>query len=629
MLPCGIELYAILREPELTKNIPPMLHRRVNFPFLMIVGLIMHCSSIQVFGQTKAPPSFSQRAQDSIYAYYKLSNLDSLPLNKRITNVSLFLKGALLYQQDSLIYKGLLQKTWLLGMARQYDSAIKYTNILYDLAEKNRDTFYIERALIKLGIYFEYNNQLDQAFQCYNELFKISRITKDTIRSGRSLLSMANIQAILGDYSGSKTTAIDGVKYLEQTTDLRSLSGLYHIISVANREQKNFNEAVKYNVQALNLGKDSISIRAIGIENILIFKNTKALILANQGNYKEAISILKELVSDSMVQQDQREYARVLANLGYVQWMENKENQSSEAILLKARTIRKEAKDIPGFITSNIYLTRYYLEKDKTKALQYAEEAYQNAKKHRSLISILEALGFIFELKENVNEEAKEYDKVHHEIMANNQRNREIYAVTKYENEKLIHKNMTLQDEKNKIARQTLVISILLLLSLGGVVYYYYRQYLYKKRFLQLLDANTGLDIPPVEIPKERVGVAAISTEALEHLLAQLQQFEARQGYLAPHVNAKDLAKSFGSNSSYLSIVVNTYKQKSINQYINDLRIDFAIEKLQCDPIFRKYTIKAISKDIGFNSPEVFAKKFYKKTGIYPSYFIKRLEGEV
>ncbi|WP_282088336.1 helix-turn-helix domain-containing protein [Aquimarina algiphila] len=106
----------------------------------------------------------------------------------------------------------------------------------------------------------------------------------------------------------------------------------------------------------------------------------------------------------------------------------------------------------------------------------------------------------------------------------------------------------------------------------------------------------------------------------------KLQVFEEKQGYLKQGLNAKDLAKSFGSNASYLSKVVNTFKEKNFTSYINDLRIDFVVTKLKEDRIFRKYTVKAIAQDIGFNNAEAFAKAFYKKTGIYPSYFIKELE---
>ncbi len=182
----------------------------------------------------------------------------------------------------------------------------------------------------------------------------------------------------------------------------------------------------------------------------------------------------------------------------------------------------------------------------------------------------------------------------------------------------------SLEAEKSSSATQILVISSLLILSLGGVGYYYYNQRRYKKRFLQLLDTNTPQETAPA--PKDKTGITTISPDTLEQLLAHLEEFEKQQKYLASNINSKDLAKSFGSNSSYLSLVVNTYKQKTLSQYINDLRIDFVVEKLQSDSKFRKYTIKAIAQEVGFNTAEAFSKTFYKKTGIYPSYFIKKLE---
>ncbi len=467
---------------------------RVISPFFIMMGLVFY-ASIHTFGQAKTSPSFSKQERDSIFAYYNFSNVDSLPLADRITNVSFFLKGAYFYQQDSLIYKGLLQKTWLLGKVKQYDSAIKYTYKLYDLAIKNRDTINIEKALIKLGIYYKGNNQLTEAFKVYNEHFKLSRITKDSIRSGRSLLKMANIQTSLGDYSGSKTTAVDGVGYIEGTSDLRSLSGLYHIISVANLDQKNYKEAFKYNTRALGLAKDSLSIKAIGLNNILMFQNTKALILAGQGKYKPAITLLKALVSDSIVQKDNVEYARVLANLGYVKWQEEPKNKSSKEILIKASLIRKEIGDTEGLIINNIYLTKYYLEKNSIKALQYAEAAYENAKKRRNLVSILEALGFIFDLKENTRKEAKVFNQTYQKLQEVNQSNREIYAVTKYENEKLTNENLVLKAETAKKERQRIInlfVTIIIVL-IGGFVMYLLRQRYKREKIREVYNAETRI----------------------------------------------------------------------------------------------------------------------------------------
>jgi len=191
------------------------------------------------------------------------------------------------------------------------------------------------------------------------------------------------------------------------------------------------------------------------------------------------------------------------------------------------------------------------------------------------------------------------------------------------EKQKLI---ASLEQENTKISTQNIIISILFGLSLLGIGYYYYRQRLYKQRFLKLLEEKNNNPTTKNDSNDGPSGGNGMKTDTVNKLLDKLQQFEEKQGYLKQGLNTKDLAKSFGSNSSYLSKVVNTFKEKSFSSYINDLRIDFVIDRLQEDRIFRRYTVKAIAEEIGFNNSEAFAKAFYKKTGIYPSYFIKELE---
>ncbi|TSE08091.1 tetratricopeptide repeat protein [Aquimarina algiphila] len=475
---------------------------RVDFLLHTIMRVLILCTISLTYGQSKEQTSLSQKQLDNITQHYTLSNVDSLSLSQRLYHVSSFLKGAKLSQQDSLVYKGLRQKTWLLSKSKQFDSAIIYSHELYDLARQNKDTFFITNALTKLGFYNKKNSELAESFKYYNEGFKISKISKDSINMGRSLLQMANIQASLGDYSGSKTTAVDGVVYLEKTTDLRNLGGLYHIISVAHIEQKKYEEAFRYNDLALSLGKDSLSAKRIGIKNILVFRNTKANILAKQGKYQKALTILKELVSDPVVQNDRWEYARVIDNLGYIQWLEDEKNENSEQLLLNAKKIREEINDIQGLIASNIHLTKYYFKNDKIKASEYAEGAYQNAKGHRTLTSILEALDFVFKFKENTNEEAKVYSRIHKELEEANQNNREIYAVTRYENDKLANKILVLDAQKaqqeSETARQRsqkimyLLGTVILALS-GGFVFYLLQQRYKREKIREVYDAETRI----------------------------------------------------------------------------------------------------------------------------------------
>ena len=78
-----------------------------------------------------------------------------------------------------------------------------------------------------------------------------------------------------------------------------------------------------------------------------------------------------------------------------------------------------------------------------------------------------------------------------------------------------------------------------------------------------------------------------------------------------------------------MSKVINEHKNQSFSEYITNLRLQYALERLKNDKKFRALTIDTISKEIGFNNIVSFIKAFKKKTGIYPSYFIKKLNSEL
>jgi YesN/AraC family two-component response regulator len=93
-------------------------------------------------------------------------------------------------------------------------------------------------------------------------------------------------------------------------------------------------------------------------------------------------------------------------------------------------------------------------------------------------------------------------------------------------------------------------------------------------------------------------------------------------------INLNGLAKKLQTNQNYLSRVVNLKMEKNFSQYLSDLRIEYALEELKSNSVFRKYSVKAIANECGFKTSESFSKAFYKEVGIYPSYYIKKLEKE-
>ncbi len=123
----------------------------------------------------------------------------------------------------------------------------------------------------------------------------------------------------------------------------------------------------------------------------------------------------------------------------------------------------------------------------------------------------------------------------------------------------------------------------------------------------------------------EKAKLSQLSSQTIQTILKDLSSFEIKQDFLNNNITLVYLALKLKTNSKYLSKTINLHKKKSFSQYINDLRIEYLIEKLKTDKTFTNYTIKAIGKEIGFNTSNAFSKAFFKKAGMHPSQYIKEL----
>ena len=190
----------------------------------------------------------------------------------------------------------------------------------------------------------------------------------------------------------------------------------------------------------------------------------------------------------------------------------------------------------------------------------------------------------------------------------------------------------TLNRDKSKLNRNItlIVITSLFVIGIIGIVlvYNYRKRQLYKKKFeLLLQEKDKETIIAVTEENKEKmIKASGLSEDIAQAIMAKLDEFELTHSYTDNKITLHGLAKQLETNSAYLSKAVNAYKNKNFAAYINELRVDYAIEKLKTDALFRKYVVKTIAYEVGFNSTESFSKTFYKKTGIYPSYFIKQLD---
>jgi AraC-like DNA-binding protein len=198
-----------------------------------------------------------------------------------------------------------------------------------------------------------------------------------------------------------------------------------------------------------------------------------------------------------------------------------------------------------------------------------------------------------------------------------------------YENRNLISEKENIIKKLDKGKKQysyfifTMGIAILGLLFL--TYFSYKKKTVYQTRFDELMKDQSSLKNQikkPIKVKKQDSVPEQIATNILEGL----RIFEMENKYLSKNISLKELATILKTNTSYLSFVINSQEKKNFSKYISDLRIQYSIDKIKEDRKFRSYSIKAIANEVGFKSQEAFSKAFYKKTGLYPSYFIKNLQ---
>ncbi|EDP98557.1 helix-turn-helix domain-containing protein [Kordia algicida OT-1] len=190
--------------------------------------------------------------------------------------------------------------------------------------------------------------------------------------------------------------------------------------------------------------------------------------------------------------------------------------------------------------------------------------------------------------------------------------------------EKLEGKNRRITNERDWIVIASSIIGVIII---GFLIYYYRLKKQYEKRYNDIIEQSNATIEEEIIVKnaKPQAVSLGIDQQIIEEVLKELSRFEAGEAYLTNQISLKDVAKIVNTNSKYLSKIVNSYKGKNFTTYINDLRVDYLVSHVQTDTKYQKYTIRAIAEEIGFSNPEGFSRAFQKKTGLKPSYFIKKV----
>jgi len=305
-----------------------------------------------------------------------------------------------------------------------------------------------------------------------------------------------------------------------------------------------------------------------------------------------------------------------------------------ERVIEKARTLLKNQEQIEPYSKMNV---NYYLGLALTK-LHKDYEGIRYLIKADSLVdtyklnllpkdrNLFVSLNKYYKSVGDVNNRIKYLRKLikADSVVKINLKHFEPNMIRNIETPQLIHEKEQLISDLEERNRDSLIINLgiacLLILSLSSMIYFVLRRRKDKEVFDILITKNSRSN----GFEKNQYSYD-ISSDVINSILKKLEKFEREQEYLSTDISLQRLAKLFDSNANYLSRVINLKIGKNFSQYINDLRIDYAVGKISNDKKFRKYTIKAIGEECGYRNAESFSKAFYRKNKIYPSNYINKL----
>lgn len=509
-------------------------------------------------------------------------------------------------------------------------------------------------AEVYVQTYLQKGKNQKDTLNIANAFYLISYINNGNLKQLAYLDSVINISKNLkNDKFPARAFLTKGVILQEQFNNKEALSNFIKALDFAKANNKELTLAVKQNIGIL---KSDIGNNQEALE---IFRECYRYSIDNNyaNNSKQTFLTILFSMADSYQRNQKLDSATIFNNLGYRAALESANIDManyftfSEGVTQFLSKNFKAANDsigksLPHLIEindiANIGMSYYYL----------GASNYATGKTNLGL-GFLRKMDSVFQKTLIVLPEQREGYKllIEHYKFRNNLKNELIYINKMLLVDSILHQNYKeiseelniqyerprLLKEKNEIINSLdkiknelskklfLVISIAILVSLIAM-YLFVRHRNQKKKHDALMKMNRENTNKRITIPRT---IENISKKNVLSIINNLNKFEKNLHFLNRDISLQKVANSFSTNTSYLSKVVNYYKNQNFNTYINELRIDYALKIIPNNKKLQNYTIKALAEEFGYNNAESFSKAFFNKTEIYPSFFIKQLRKKI
>ncbi|WP_027377964.1 helix-turn-helix domain-containing protein [Kaistella palustris] len=497
------------------------------------------------------------------------------------------------------------------SMSTDYPANLKYADSAIISAKESSikkvllDS-YLNRGNINMSEEF-YEKALDDILMAN----KLSQESGNSYIYNKTIYYIAQNKIYLGQYEDAKKELIVCLKFFKDNLNSKTSLGknyeMYYIYSLmslidSNSKLGQFEENKGLLKEAFGyLNKNKLS------QYLPYFITSEGLNAYYSQDYSKAISKFSEAIK---LYDDQWEHNTEVFYLGLSYWYTGKKKLAVKYLEEIDKHYNVTKKLDPQFRSAYEILIKYYNSTgNKEKQLEY--------------INKLMVLDRSYE---------KNYKYLYKKI------------VKEYDTKKLV-------SEKNRIEKSLqnqrmiftgLIVVLLAAFTLLGFWFYKDKQN-YKKRFEAIiarqnesgpLEAETVPEVSEYHQDQKTDyefynKIAGLNPLFVENILEQLEIFEKENRFLDQQISQKSLSEELGTNSTYFSKIINTYKGKNFTLYINDLRLDYIIDHLKNDVKYINMDVKELAARAGFSSAENFSAHFRRKFDLKPSVFIKMLKDKL
>jgi YesN/AraC family two-component response regulator len=553
---------------------------------LLLSCIVFFFVAINAFSQDQKQPLW-QKSYDQILTHYTKANKKGDTLQVIHSGEALVKKG----KKEGPVARLILGYR-ILSVFHLDERVLSYSDSIIFLTKDNSDVNYPALAYEVKGDFYAKKEVFKRAIDSYLKFYEYAKKHNQELLVFRANYAIASLKRRTGNLDEALELFRKNFSYAQEnlasyTADNSYLNAIFAMASILN-DQKKVDSASYYNAYGL---KESKRLEKDYYSNL--FALNEGLILFNKKEYVSAIDRLKKHTPYFETIKDQLQLP-----MGYFYTGESyrllKEDEKAIPYYKKIDSIFEQTQSLfPNVKESYIRLLNYY---DK---IGDSDSKAHYAMQKMKVDSIV-----------NANELY-----VSEGIVKN-------YDFPKIEETQKIER---IQSQAKEESYQNLILILtgfVLLLVIGFFVQYKKRQ-VYKKRFDAIVQNKEEPSSSEHTTPTE--SSIHVPQEVIDMVLAGLQKFEEECEFTSNEITLSFLAKKFNTNANYLSKVINHFKGTSFSTYVNNLRIDYCVAQLKTDSSYQKYTIKAISYEMGFNNVQSFTKAFYKSKGINPSFFLKEL----